>query len=156
MLNDQTVIDCLGHFGIPESVMNGYQFIRRGKKTIYVAGQAVALSEKAYYQGMPFMRIQTKYPKLTSVAALKFGHHATKQIVHLNESQLGSYLTRQPIELVQNQLQCCSARSFVIVFYKDSCLGVGFLGEVNKMASLSPKSWSEYRSRENFSLPKLR
>lgn len=144
MIDDVEFRKCMEHYDFPESAFTNYQFFRRGKKNIFVAKKEVRLSELAFHQGIPFLKINIKIPKLTSVAALKFGTYARKNTLKLNSQQLASYVGRKIFKLEPGQIKNCDFHTYALFFYEHSCIGMGIFDEELNCAGLMPKAWSHY------------
>ena len=91
-ISDATVVSILQHFGMPLEAFAGFRFLR-SPKSIFIYHHSLENPTNSNENGgIPFIRIRGKFPKLTSVAAMKFGHLATKNIVTLTPDQLHSLL----------------------------------------------------------------
>lgn len=134
-------------FGIPPSTFDDYVFVRPNSKKVHLVPRdhRPPSRPEPMSLGMPFIRTYLKYPKLTTAAAMTFGHAATRNVVPADEEQLTAFLTRRPFEASAAQTKSCTGRGYVLVRFKELTLGVGFYkpsargGIVN---SMMPKVWA--------------
>jgi NOL1/NOP2/fmu family ribosome biogenesis protein len=92
---------------------------------------------------MLFMRTDGKYPKLTTSAALQFGHLAVKNVINLEPEQVQAFMARQDFEIDVVQVQNVSGTGYVVLRYQEIVVGLGVYREhLNLVESLFPKGWA--------------
>lgn len=96
--------------------------------------------------GMVFMRAQSRYPKLTTAAAMLFGAEATRNTVALDREQLQAYVQRRDIRLRADQVRSCTGLGYVLVRHQGVEFGVALYlpdeqGKGERLKSLFPKAW---------------
>ena len=133
-------------FGFPPEAFAEYTFLKPGKKGLYLVprGHIPPPREMVDAVGLLFMHTKGKYPKLTTAAAMTFGHLATRNVIQLNAAQRDAYLARENIPLTREQRDMCTGPGFVLLRYRDYILGTGFCrvtpGGIY-VESLFPKGW---------------
>ncbi len=97
--------------------------------------------------GIVFMRAQTRFPKLTTAAAMAFGGKARQNTIDLDVDQIQTYVQRQEILLRPDQVRSCTGIGYVLVRHQGVEFGVAlFLPEQgeegNRVKSMFPKAWA--------------
>ncbi len=95
--------------------------------------------------GMVFMRAQTRFPKLTTAAAMVFGGKATRNTIDLDAGQIRAYVARQENPLRPDQVRTCTGIGYVMVRHRGVEFGVGlYLPEKgdrgHRLQSMFPKA----------------
>lgn len=132
-------------FGIPPGVFEGFTLVRYGRKHEVLVPESLLRETDLDIEsaGIPFVRINVPEPKLTTAAAMCFGHHATRNYVQLEYPEAQAYVSRKGITLRPEQAATCTSDGYVLVQHNGITLGVGFLHvEDLVLNSLYPKSWS--------------
>lgn len=94
--------------------------------------------------GLIFMKTRTRFPKLSTGAAMILGQHAKRNVVRLSETQFQHYLKREECVLSTEQVQGCSETGFVIVMFAGHIAGLGLYLSAHhdkppRLQSLFPK-----------------
>ncbi len=136
-------ICCL--YGIERELFDPFEYLRRGKRTIYLRNKDhhADLGLNLLFTGMPFLRIKMRIPKLTTVAALKFGDFATRNIARINREQELSYWKGESFKLKDEQIVDFDRPANIILKAQDLVIGMGFLNSQFEVESLAPKAWQE-------------
>ena len=132
-------------YGIDPSNFDDYVIFREGRKGVYIvnADHQPPVKPKPDTIGMLFMRTDGKYPKMTTAAALQFGHLASKNVVDLASEQVQAFVGRQTFDVGAEQLGNVTGVGYVILRYKSYVVGVGVYREhLGIVESLFPKGWS--------------
>ena len=132
-------------FGMNSADFDDYIIFREGKKGVYLTNRAQQPPQKPKPDsvGMLFMHTDGKYPKLTTAAAMQFGHLARKNIVDLQPAQVQMLMGRQDFEIAADQTQNVMGTGYVILRYQGFVVGLGVYREhLNLIESLYPKGWS--------------
>lgn len=142
-------------FGIPASTFDDFVLAKPFSKKVYLVPRdhRPAARPAPTFVGLPFMRVYLKHPKLSTAAAMHFGHLATKNTIATTSDQAEAYLSREDFTASAEQIARCSGRGYVLLKHEDITLGVGFLTAAEDGAtvrSMFPKAWG--RSPESFSL----
>ncbi|MCP5095863.1 MAG: RNA methyltransferase [Chloroflexi bacterium] len=134
-------------FGIDPALFDNHCIFRVGKKKVYVVNDDHQPIEKpvpdAY--GMHFMRVDGRYPKLTTGSATIFGAHATRNRVELTEDQVIDFIARRELPVQADQIQDCTGNGYVMLRYQGAWVGQGALymdGVNGRIESMFPKAWS--------------
>ncbi|MCB0196349.1 MAG: methyltransferase domain-containing protein [Anaerolineae bacterium] len=101
-------------------------------------------------EGMIFLNIKSKYPKLSTAAAQWIDRKATQNTLDLDESQTRAYLNRERFDITAAPGHL-TGRGYILVRYRGFGLGVALyyphqdkLGGV--IESLFPKGWSPVKT----------
>lgn len=142
-------------FDIPASTFDDYVLVKPFSKKIYLLPREhrPACRPEPTFMGLPFMRIYLQQPKLSTAAAMHFGHRATKNTIETSADQAEAYLTRNDIAVFNEQLVRCTGRGYVLLQHADLTLGIGFLTALDEGATVRtmfPKAWA--RAAESFTL----
>lgn len=137
-------------FGLPQDLFVGHTY-HATKRGWYMLAQGHAPPPGLRHDasGLFLIKSNTKYPKLTTTAAMLLGQYAQKHIVVLTRAQVELYLRQKNCELAPCQLQACSQGGYVLVRYHAVNLGLGLIclsqpkakdGKI-RLTSLFPQSW---------------
>ncbi len=136
-------------FGMPAETFRPYTFFRRSARELRVVNREhlPPLQPEPEATGMVFMRTQSKYPKLTTAAAMVFGKRAERNRIELDARQIQSYMQRQDVLLHPGQTRSCTGIGYVLVHYRGVEFGValylpGEQGRGERIRSLYPKAWA--------------
>ena len=90
--------------------------------------------------GMPIIRAQLQYPKLTTAGAMLLGAHAAKNVVDATGDQAARYLARKEFLLTPNQLIHITDTGYVLVRLRAVTLGVALCYvDERRVLSMYPK-----------------
>ncbi len=97
--------------------------------------------------GIVFMRAQSRFPKLTTAAAMVFGGKAKRNTIDLDGKQIQAYVQRQDIRLRPDQVRSCTGIGYVLVRHQGVEFGVALYlpdeqGRGDRVKSLFPKAWA--------------
>ncbi len=121
-------------YGVPEEVMEKYEFYERGKSVWAFSGKYVNIS-KIEVMGIRALRLK-KLIKPTTVFMRIIGHYASRNVVHLDMNSSLKFLKGEEIMLNDESVE----RGFVIVLNPVDILGCGYYtGE--KLISEIPKKY---------------
>ena len=135
-------------FGIQPAAFDGYVLHRPNNKTLWIvaADHEPPPRPPNAGVGLGFLHTAMAVPKLTTQAAMAFGHHATRNVVTLDEAGADRYLRRDDVTLEAGELVDGDGDGYVLLRCRGLTLGVGFLrvGEsgTGRIRSLFPKAWS--------------
>lgn len=132
-------------FGISTEVFSPFHFFQAGKRFLMIASISpdAVPTESAASVGIPFMRVNLPFPKLTTSAAAAFGRHASKNTVPLTLEETRAFVRRESLRLDDVRLARCTGKGYVIVTHRDVPLGIGFLNAAEReLRSLYPRRWS--------------
>lgn len=131
-------------FGIPKSVFDDFVIYRVGKKKLYIVNRDHEPLEKprADASGMHFMRVEGKYPKLTTGAAMLFGVYAQRNVLDLTAVQAYAFFQRQEFSITNEQAKGVTGNGYLMLRYKGIFVGQGvFYSSGNRVESHFPKAW---------------
>jgi NOL1/NOP2/sun family putative RNA methylase len=139
-------------FGMPRDGFDGYTFFQRTARDLRVVNRdhRPPLKPEPESMGMVFMRAQSRFPKLTTAAAMVFGGEATRNRIDLDGQQIQAYVQRQDVRVREEQLRSCTGIGYVLVCHQGVDFGVAFYvpeerddrGEGARVQSLFPKAWA--------------
>ena len=129
-------------FGISDAVFESVRFsIKRDRDIRAIAEDHRPPLKPFPSMGIPFMHIGGRFFKLTTAAAMLYGHHAHRNIISVSLTQLNEYLSRQTITLDRTQASRCTGNGHVLIRYENRVFGIGFYRlETSTVESLYPKS----------------
>ncbi|MCA9973114.1 MAG: methyltransferase domain-containing protein, partial [Anaerolineales bacterium] len=134
----------LERFGFETAVFAPYLLFRWSRKRLYLLprSHAAAAVPPPDALGMHFMNVDGKYPKLTTAAAMRFGHLAARNWIDLTPPQAAAFFARQDFSLPAAQAAGCSGTGYVLLRYRGYILGVGvYRARQGLLESLYPKGW---------------
>lgn len=143
--------DCLAlleeRFGIPREVFAAYVVFRPNAKTVWIADRRLRIPPRPEPTavGMPFFHTKSRYPRPTSAAAMRFGRHATRNVVDLDEDQVRALVAQRDVRLTCEQERSLSGTGYVFARYRGVVLTVGLYRseqEGGVLIGAVPKSWS--------------
>ena len=86
-------------FGIPRSVFEPYTFWERGKGKLWLFRGDAPDTVPIQGLGMTFLRTRQEFWKPTTDAVQRFGHHATENVVHLDDEQAAAFVDGETLEI---------------------------------------------------------
>lgn len=131
-------------FGIDEGLWERYAVHRRTARGLHLAARdhRPPLAPEPGSVGLSFIRTGTRFPKLSTAAALLLGRHATTNLVELDSARLAGFLRRERLTLAPGQAERCAGTGYVIVTHGGHPVGTGRLdAEAGRLESLYPKRW---------------
>ncbi len=142
-------------FGIDPEVFADYVVFRANTHTLGIVTRdhQPPRTPPVASMGLPFMHTNMRFPKLTTGAALTFGHHATHNRVAIDADQLDRYLSRRDIRPTAAQREMMDGTGYVMIEHDGVILGLGlYLPGVDttdapRLKSLYPKSLANNDSR---------
>lgn len=113
-------------FGIPEAAFEPYMLVRASKKYISIVSRGHLLGGRphAVSTGMPLIRAQLEYPKLTTAGAMLLGPAATKNTLEVSAEQAAIYTARDEFLLIDGQGERISDTGYVLIRRNGVTLGV--------------------------------
>lgn len=147
-----------GWFGFPREVFDNYRMFQSNPKEISIVAvdHEHPTKPEPMSSGLSFMRINMRYPKLSTSAAMLFGPTATKRLVRLNQSQMDLYLKRHNQTIDPAQCTACEGNGYVLVQHGPHTMGLALLlwsedsNEHPTLQSLFPKAHSIKSDRSTF------
>lgn len=132
-------------FGMDTAVFDDYDLIRWSQRGVYLLSKGQQLPSKPHIEspGLFFMRSGTRYPKMTTSAALQLGRYARQNKIDLTPAQTKAYFQRQTITVSKAQAAACTSTGYVVLCYRGFSLGLGlFHSKSSQVESLFPKAWT--------------
>lgn len=116
-------------YDFPEDLFDDLIILQPNTKVLRASARQVDLPAAPHIDriGMDFLRIDMKAPRLTTAAAMTWGHLARQNFAEVTDKQLDLYLLRERILLNTQQIQNCTDRGPILIRYLGHCLGLGFL-----------------------------
>jgi NOL1/NOP2/sun family putative RNA methylase len=136
--------------GMSRGDFDGYTFFQRTAKDLRVVNRdhRPPLQPEPQSTGIVFMRAKSsRFPKLTTAAAMLFGGKARRNTVELDEEQIRAYVQRQDIHLRADQVRSCTGIGYVLVRHEGVEFGLALYlpdeqGKGDRAKSLFPKAWA--------------
>lgn len=121
--------DQIERYHFPKDLFADLIFLQPNKKLLRAAARPLEIPQAPHIDriGIDLLRIDMKAPRLTTAAAMTWGHLAQKNAIELQDDQLDPYLLRENIRLSSEQLHNCTGRGPILIRYHGHCLGLGFL-----------------------------
>ncbi|MFC6836479.1 DUF7122 family protein [Halomarina ordinaria] len=85
-------------FGVPRDVFEGYSFWEKGSGKLWAFAGDVSAPTEVEALGMTFLRVRQEHWKPTTDAAQRFGPHATKNVVHLEEDLARRFVAGETVD----------------------------------------------------------
>lgn len=135
------------HFGFPQDLFAGYDLIRTSSKYLSIVARAHQPPARPEPDsiGLSFVRTRLRPPKLTTAAALAFGHAATRNVISVSGAQAEMFFARTAITVTPDQAAACTGAGYVLLRHDGTTLGVGLYTpspEGGRVESLFPKAWA--------------
>jgi NOL1/NOP2/sun family putative RNA methylase len=134
-------------FGMPCDAFKGLRFFHRRPRDLRVVNQdhRPPLRPEPQSTGIVFMRAQSRFPKMTTAAAMVFGRKATRNTIDLDDEQIQAYVQRRDVDLRADQVRSCTGIGYVLVRHRGVEFGVGLYlpdeqGKGERLKSLFPKA----------------
>lgn len=131
-------------FGIDEDLWSRYAVHLRTGRGLHITARdhRSPAAPEPRSVGLSFIRTGTRFPKLSTAAALLFGRHATANVVDLDGARLDGFLRRERVTPAPGQATGCSGTGYVIVTHRGHPVGTGVLdADAGRLESLYPKRW---------------
>ena len=136
----------VSRFGVDATVFDHFHLTQSGRKYVMIlASDHVSPEQSASPAGIPLMRMNLKYPKLTTAGALLLGRHATRNVIRLSAEEARRYVNGADLTPRPDQMADVSDPGYVLVSWDDTPLGLGLLLEedgVRRLKSLYPRRWA--------------
>lgn len=142
-------------YGMEPHHFSSFEIIESNPKLLSLVSQdhRPCAEPKVLSSGLPFLRINLKFPKLTTGAAFKFGHLATKEVITLHAKHADSFMQRMHLEWAHAPNPTCTGSGYVICMHQGISLGLGLLiarPGCWRMESLLPKQLANASGRSIF------
>lgn len=138
------------HFGFAPAVFAAYKYHSTGRGCYMLcADHALLHGLRHDASGMLLVKSGTRFPKLSTTAAMLLGQYATRQIIILNQAQIEAYIRQRPLQVARSQLLECGRGGYVLIRYRELNLGLGLIKTAQlesgqpliDLSSLFPQSW---------------
>jgi hypothetical protein len=132
-------------FGISRDCFDRLEFRRQNMKTIAVMPTlATATRPEPHCQGLPFVHVNMRFPKLTTAAAMTWGQYAVKHVINASSRQMDAFLSGRDFIALAERIDGFESPGYVIVKQDDISVGVGLCRASPAglaVKSLFPKAW---------------
>jgi len=135
-------------FDFPTAVWDEHLVFHRSPKKLSYHPELHEIPEGLRLEelGQNFMKVNFRFPKLSTAAARVLGHTASKNRVTLNRQQYCSYMQGEDLFLTDDEAQGITSDGYVMVFYAGAVMGLGLsqkLEGVFRLRSLFPRDWGQ-------------
>ena len=115
-------------FGISPSAFERYVFFQPNKDGVWIVNRDLQAPVRPdpHVLGMPFFRIDMRFPRPSTNAVLKFGHLATRHRLELEDPEIAAALYRRSLSLDADRVSGFEGNGYVILFYRGRPLGLGY------------------------------
>ncbi len=115
-------------FGIPLSTFDPYVFFQPNKDGVWIVNRDLEAPARPdpHVLGMPFFRIDMRFPRPSTNAVLKFGHLATRHVLELKDPEIEAALYRRSLSLDADRVGGFEGNGYVILSYRGRPLGLGY------------------------------
>lgn len=132
-------------FGIPPATFAHSYLFRASTHRLYLVNpdHQPPTAPKPDATGLFFMRVEGRYPKLTTAAAMLFGAAAHQNSISLEPNQATAYLSRQDFTISAAQAAGCTSTGYVFLGYRGVWLGLGlYHAPTRHIENQFPKGWA--------------
>ena len=134
-------------FGIPAVVFTDYLVFRAKAQTVSIVrrGLRLPLRPEPVAVGIPFFYANMRHPRPTSAAAIKFGRHAGRNVLDLDEQRLMDFVFGREIHLDSKDSSAIDGAGYVLGRYRGSVIGLGHCREDSGglvLRGMMPKAWA--------------
>jgi NOL1/NOP2/sun family putative RNA methylase len=139
--DDPVLAEIQRRFGLAADCFAPLAVMRKNRREIVaVAGDHRPPRFDKPAMGLPFIRVGSRYPKLTTAAAMFLAPQVTRSRIDLTTVQLKAYLARRRFRAHPDQIGDLSG-GYIMVAYRGYALGLGCLHTAaGKIESLYPKA----------------
>jgi len=136
-------------FGMPRAAFDDYLVFRSSTKRLSIVRRDVVLPERPAPRtvGMPFYKTKSKYPRLTTSAALKFGHLARRNTIELSREETMELIQEGEIRLSPEKASGPEGTGYVLPFYEGHVLTIAFFRVEpdggGLLVGAVPKTWRQ-------------
>lgn len=129
-------------FGFSDDAFDPLRLVQTSKKYVMAVSSdhVIPAEPKPVSIGMPIIRAQLQYPKLTTAGAMLLGKHASKNVIDVTGDQAANYLAREDFRLTPDQAIDITDTGYVLVRLRAVTLGVAlcYIDE-RRVLSMYPK-----------------
>ena len=146
-------------FGIATAVFENLVFFRSNSRLVSIVNKDHVPVEGhgVEAKGITFLHAQMRFPKLTTAAVFFIGGHSTRNFIELGRDQTDAFLSRQTLNLEDDEIKTCTSQGYVVVKHEGVVMGLGFLRFPAEggaeLESYFPKSWSIEQGGSAFGMP---
>ena len=142
-------------FGLEENIFQKYVVVQYNSKTVSVvnADHRHLITERPVYSGLPFMKRNMKFPKLSTPAAMEFGKFMNKHTVRLHHEQTDQYFRNERFFVEAKQVNNFEEDGYCLLTCDRFALGLGLLFSRNgllEVVSKYPKAWQLPTEKSSF------
>lgn len=132
----------MARFGIPSTAFEPFRLVQSGKKYVSVVSRyhRPGALPPAVSTGMPLIRAQLEYPKLTTAGAMLFGAAAKRNAIEVSDVQAAAYMARQEFLLDDAQVADIVDTGYILIRRGGISVGIAlcYLDE-RRVLSMYPK-----------------
>ena len=132
-------------FGIAPGIFDDYIVFRANASTLAIVRRDLSLprAPDPVALGMPFFYPRMRHPRPTSAAVLKFGEHATRNVLDLDDPEVLDFAFGR--EIVLGAAAGVDGPGWVIGRYRGSVVGMGRCWQADgrqMLTGMVPKAWA--------------
>ncbi len=135
-------------FGIPRRIFADHLVFRARASGLSIARRDLELPRRPEPAavGIPFFYFGMRHPRPTSAAAIRFGAHAERNVVDLDERRVTDFVFGREIPLRDEDAARVDGAGYVLGRYRGNVIGLGHCREDEEgglvLKGMVPKSWA--------------
>ena len=135
-------------FGIPRAAFDDYLAFRSSSRILQIVRRDLRVppAPESVALGMPFFHIDMHHPRPTSATVVKFGAHATRNVLDLDQDRMMDFVFGREIPLTGDDAARIDGPGYVIGRGRDCIVGIGRCrrqdGKLTVQGMVS-KAWAE-------------
>lgn len=133
-------------FDIPLDVFEPYAVFQPNRKNLWIVDRALCVPPRPehYSVGIPFFYVNMRFPRLTTLAAVKFGHLATRNVFDAQGDEPARLLHRHEIRVDDARAASMTGHGYVLLRHRGLPIGLGFFhpeDDGDWLRGMLPRSW---------------
>lgn len=133
-------------FDIPLNVFEAYLVFQPNKQNLWIVDRSLRVPPRPahYTVGIPFFYVNMRFPRLTTLAAVKFGHLATRNVFDARGDEPAKLLHRHEILVDEERASSLTGHGYALLRHRGLPIGLGFYhpeDDGNWLRGMLPRSW---------------
>lgn len=133
-------------FGVPLDVFEPYVVFQPNRQNLWIADRSLRLPARPEHHtvGIPFFYVNMRFPRLTTMAAVKFTEHAGRNVFDARDEEVAMLLHRHEIRVDPQRASRLGDTGYAILRHRGFGVGLGFFHREDDgdwMRGMLPRSW---------------
>ncbi|MDA8017322.1 MAG: hypothetical protein MPN21_07715 [Thermoanaerobaculia bacterium] len=133
-------------FGIPRRVFEPYVVFQPNKQNLWIVDRGLRIPDRPPHHtvGIPFFYVNMRFPRLTTLAAVKFGHDAVRNVFDASDGETAMLLHRHEIRVDRGRAASMTGHGYVMLRRHGLPIGLGFFhpeDDGDWLRGMLPRSW---------------